>query len=159
MRKFKVLCDFGGGGFNDDDFMSREIIESETGDYDEIVKKAKALFTCDIQVDEAIEIFDTPLNDKYVLFDSADGFTYGVPVMVIAEKRAYKNCGQYNQDFGLSMINDTLPLFESSTKAIIDFAKQEVKWADVKNSIIQMRKKKEKISHDDEWLNNKFRVM
>lgn len=157
MRKFKVLCDFGGGGFNDDDFMSWVEVEAES--YEQAEEKARAKFNCDIDIDEIIDVFDTPLNDKYILFDSADGFTYGVPVMVIAEKRAYKNWGQYNQDFGLSMINDTLPLFESSVKAIIDFTKQEVKWADVKNSIIQMRKKKEKISHDDEWLNNKFRVM
>ncbi len=157
MRKFKVLCDFGGGGFNDDDFMSWEIVESETGDYDEIVAKAKALFTCEIEVDEAIEIFDTPLNNKYVLFDSADGFTYGVPVMFFAEKRAYRYCDEFEQDMGRSMIEDTLPLFESNPSEIIDFAKGNFNWDDVKNHAIKMeRKDKPKPDYQEEWLSNDF---
>ena len=41
LRKFKVLCDFGGGGFNDDDFMSWEIVESETGDYVDFLPSLK----------------------------------------------------------------------------------------------------------------------
>ena len=28
MRKFKVECDFGGGGFNDDDFISELFYEA-----------------------------------------------------------------------------------------------------------------------------------
>ena len=63
-----------------------------------------------------------------MLFDSADGFTYGVPVMFFAEKRAYRYCDKFEQDMGRSMIEDTLPLFESNPKEIIDFARGNVRY-------------------------------
>lgn len=159
MRKFKVLCDFGYGSFGDDEGSSWEIVESETGDYDEIVAKAKALFTCEIEVDEIIEIFDTPLNNQYVLFDSSDGFTYGVPVMFFSEKRAYRYWNEFNQDVGRSMIEDTLPLFESNPKEIIDYAKGNFNWDDVKNHAIKMeRKDKPKPNYQQEWLEKEFLI-
>ena len=155
MRKFKVECDFGGGGFNDDDYMSWEEVEAES--YEQAEEIARAKFTCEIDIGEILDVYDTPLNNKYVLFDSADGFTYGVPVMFFAEKRAYRYWDEFDQDVGRSMIEDTLPLFESNPSEIIDFAKGNFNWDDVKNNYIKMEKRnKPKPNYNDEWLNNDF---
>lgn len=159
MRKFKVLCDFGYGSFGNDEGSSWETIESETNDYDEIATKAKSLFTCDVDIEDIKEIFDTPLNDKHIFFDSADGFTYAVPVMKIAEKRASYYSHEFGNDEGLSMIEDTLPLFEADSFEIEDYAKNNMHWSDVERFALKLeRKDKPKPDYQDEWVNNKFTI-
>ena len=152
MRKFKVECLFDSFGGEDTHWQ-----EVEAENYEQAEEKARGMYSCDIDIGEILDIYDTPLNNKYVLFDSADGFTYGVPVMFFAEKRAYRYWNEFDQDVGRSMIEDTLPLFESNPSEIIDYAKGNFNWDDVKNHAIKLeRKDKPKPDYQEEWLDNEF---
>lgn len=154
MRKFKVECLFDSFGGEDTHWQ-----EVEAENYEQAEEKARSMYSCDIDIGEILDIYDTPLNNKYVLFDSVDGFTYGVPVMFFAEKRAYRYWNEFDQDVGRSMIEDTLPLFESNPSEIIDYAKGNFNWDDVKSQAIKMeRKDKPKPDYQDEWVNNKFTI-
>lgn len=84
-----------------------------------------------------------------------DGFTYGIPVMIIAEHRASKYAHEYGDDednFYRSMTEDTLPLFECDEDEIIDWAKSNMNFADVKDKA-HILKKKEDFDYEDVWVN------
>lgn len=85
MKKFKVIyCVYDGFG----DSKRFEIVEANNEDEaEEIVKN---MFNFDIEVDEIFDYFDTPLNDKHIYVDMPDGFTYVIPVMLVAEHKARK---------------------------------------------------------------------
>lgn len=148
MKKFKVIYDYHDGFSKNRNF---EIVEANNEDEaEEIVKN---MFNFDIEIDDIVYVFDTPLNDKLILIDMPDGFTYGVPVMLIAENRAWCYRNEFN-DFYESMVNDTLPLFECE-KEIIDWAKSNMNFADVKYKA-HVLKKKEDFDYEDVWVNGEM---
>lgn len=150
MRKFEVFY-YIFDGF--DVVKSSEIVEAN--DFDGAEKVILEKYGENANIIEIFDKFDTPLNDKLILIDMPDGFTYGIPVMVIAEDRASKYENEYgaNEDnFYLSMTEDTLPLFESNEKEIIDWAKSNMNFADVKDKA-HILKKKEDFDYEDVWAN------
>lgn len=155
MRKFKVECDLG-------DFVDENgihWIEVEAENEDEAIEKAQSQFRCEVDIREVIELYETPLNNKYVCFDSADGFTYAVPVIKIAENRARYYAHEFDGDERQSMIEDTLPLFQSNEREIFEWAKGNMNWDTVFDYVLVLEEKnKPKPDYQDEWVNNKFTI-
>lgn len=148
MKKFKVIYDCHDGFDKKRHF---EIVEANNEDEaEEIVQD---MHSCEIEVYDIVYVFDTQLNNKLILIDMPDNFTYGIPVMVIAENRAwyYRLRNEFN-DFYESMVKDTLPLFESDEDEIIDWAKSNMNFADVKDKA-HILKKKEDFDYEDVWVN------
>lgn len=66
-----------------------------------------------------------------------DGSIWAVPVEVIAKNRAEyyaKNDPAMEGDFGKSLREDTIPLFEGDFDEIEDWAKNNMEWMDVVDS-------------------------
>ena len=62
MRKFKVECLFDSFGGEDTHWQ-----EVEAENYEQAEEKARGMYSCDIDIGEILDIYDTPLNSKYVL--------------------------------------------------------------------------------------------
>lgn len=159
MRKFKIECSVNGFYFENGEDDLWEIVEANDYDHAEIV--ARSLFNCPIEIGEIFEIFDTPLNDQYLLVDMSDGFTYAIPAMFIVNKHAYSLViGQFTDDeVSEAILNQSLPLFENNPDEMIAWAKQNLKWKDVEREARQLlRKKEEEPDYEQEWKNNPFTV-
>lgn len=66
--------------------------------------------------------------------DMPDNSVWAVPVSVIARHRAtYYAEREYGGDIEESLADDTLPLFESDPLEIIDWAANNMDWADVQH--------------------------
>ena len=153
MRKFRVWCDVGGQGHDED----CDWVTVEANNEDEAEQKARAKFTCEIDVEDIVEMFDTDLNNKSIFVEMSDGYTYGVPVMTIAHHHASRRAKSFDNDIGLAMINSTIPLFEEDEYEIEDYAKNNMDWSDVEKDAIKLeRKDKPKPDYQDEWINNEF---
>ena len=152
MRKFKVTFRFA----YDRQLMS-QIVKAH--DYDEAEQQVIDMYDCDVEIDEIFDVFDTtPLAKKHIHIDMPDGFTYAIPVMVVAEHKASK-VTKYNGDlnFYQAMTTEVLPEFESNEYAIKDWAKNNMNWSDVEKHAIRLEKKKE-IDYQDAWVNGEMTI-
>lgn len=151
MKKFKVTFRFAHG---------RQIMSQivKAIDEDEAVQQVFDMYDDDIQIDEIFDVFDTPLATKYIHIDMPDNFTYAIPVMVIAEHKAFK-VTKYNGDlnFYQAMTTEVLPEFESDEYAIKDWAQNDMNWADVKKYAVRLEKKQE-IDYQDAWVNGEMTI-
>jgi hypothetical protein len=59
-----------------------------------------------------------------------DGSKWGVPVAMIARNRAENYADEFDGNVELSMLEDTLPLFESDPYEIQDWAVNNMNWSD-----------------------------
>ena len=62
-----------------------------------------------------------------------DTSVWEVPCHVIAENRAAYFQDDYGDDLMTSLLEDTAPLFESCTYEIMDWARNNMDWDDVKD--------------------------
>lgn len=60
-----------------------------------------------------------------------DGSKWDVPVIKIAEHRAEHYKSEYSGNLQFSLIEDTIPLFESDEYEIEDWAANNMDWSDV----------------------------
>ena len=67
---------------------------------------------------------------KYMTVEMPDGSKWGVPVMMIAENRATRYASEFGGSIERSLAEDTIPLFEASDYEIIDWAGNNMNWAD-----------------------------
>ena len=150
MKKFKVTFRF----HNDRQIMIQLV---KANDYDDAEKQVIDMYGDDILVDEIFDVFDTPLATKYIHIDMPDGFTYAIPVMVIAENKGYCIAKNYDDDFYAAMTEEVLPKFESLEYEIIDWAKNNMNWSDVEKHAIRLEKKRE-IDYHDVWVNGEMTI-
>ncbi len=150
MKKFKVTFRFA----HDRQLMSQLI---KADDYDDAEKKVIDMYNADIHIDEIFDVFDTPLATKHIHIGMPDGFTYAIPVMVIAENKGYCMAKYYDDDFYAAMTEEVLPEFESSKYEIIDWAKNNINWSDVEKHAIRLEKKQE-IDYQDVWVNGEMTI-
>lgn len=60
-----------------------------------------------------------------------DGSKYDVPISVIAKNRAENYADEFDGDVAMSLMEDTIPLFESDDYEIKDWAAGNMNWSDV----------------------------
>jgi len=65
---------------------------------------------------------------KMLSIEMPDGSKWGVPVEMIARHRATQYAHEFDGDVERSLIEDTLPLFESDDYAIKDWASNNMDW-------------------------------
>jgi len=106
------------------------------------------------------EVYDTPLFEKMLYLDMPDGRTYVLPVEVIARHRANHYAGsKFNNSFSDSLTNDTIPLFLNSDFEIVDWAQNNMNWADVKDrTFIAERKPPAECKFQEAWVNGDPKV-
>lgn len=68
-----------------------------------------------------------------------DKTVWGVPVMIIARDRAKNYADEFGGDVEKSLSEDTVPLFEGDEFEIIDWAKNNMNWVDVKEHATKLR--------------------
>lgn len=67
---------------------------------------------------------------KYMTVEMPDGSKWGVPIDMIAIDRAKYYASEFGGDIKRSMLEDTIPLFESDEYAIQDWAVGNMDWSD-----------------------------
>ncbi len=102
-------------------------------------------------LDDCFEIVEHELFKKRLIVTMSDSSKWSVPVEIIARDRADHYKGEFNDDLAESLRNDTLPLFESDSYEIHDWASNSMNWDDVKAHAICI--KKADIDFDDGWVN------
>ena len=128
----------------------------EASNYDEAEEKVLAMYGNSIDIDEIYVRFESPLNDKHIYIDMPDGFTYAIPAMVVAQNKASKvsaKTGEIDYDVMVPILDD----FESNEQHILDYAKAELHWKDVKDKARRLKKKQD-IDYEFFWKNNDLRV-
>lgn len=90
-----------------------------------------------------------------------DGSLWSVPVEVIARSRAEWYAKEYDGTFEerveLSLKNDTLPLFESDTYEIHDWAANNMNWEDVASHATRLSGPSP-VDYQDGWCNGAWKV-
>ena len=128
----------------------------EASNYDEAEEKVLAMYGNSIDIDEIYVRFESPLNDKHIYIDMPDGFTYAIPAMVVAQNKASKvsvKTGELDYDVMVPILDD----FESNDQHILDYAKAELHWKDVKDKARRLKKKQD-IDYEYFWKNNDLRI-
>lgn len=67
---------------------------------------------------------------KYMTVEMPDGSKWGVPVEMIARNRAAHYASEFDGDVERSLADDTIPMFESSSYEIEDWAANQMDWSD-----------------------------
>lgn len=68
---------------------------------------------------------------KMLVIDLPDGSKWGVPLEMIARDRAKHYAKEFDGDIERSLAEDTLPLFESDSFEVEDWASNNMNWSDV----------------------------
>lgn len=111
-------------------------------------------------LDDCVEVVEHELFSKHLYIDMPDGMTYGVPVELIARNRAeYYAHKEYDGDVAESLRDDTLPLFESNSYEIHDWAANNMDWSEVKGKAIMLTKKVPVSDFQDAWCNAKYTLI
>jgi hypothetical protein len=76
---------------------------------------------------------------KFMTLTLPDGSVWGVPIDMIALHRAKNYAREFDGDVQKSLNEDTLPLFESDTYAIHDYAAGNMNWSDFDGHQQQLR--------------------
>lgn len=102
---------------------------------------------------------------KHELFKSGivsimpNGYTYCIPVETIARNRSKQMTSGDPDEIAEHMLSDTIPLFLTDKKQIINWAKQ-IPWLDIENNR-HVIKKPQKVSMNDLqafWINNEVKI-
>lgn len=97
------------------------------------------------------------MKETYVIKFS-NGIEYLIPVIEIARDRAKHYAHEYNDNIEKSLAEDTIPLFEENEDEIIDWAKDNMKFADVcKFATVCSREVKP--NFEQEWINNDVKLL
>lgn len=67
---------------------------------------------------------------RYMTVKMQDGSIWGVPVEMIARDRATHYASEFEGDVEKSLVEDTIPFFESSDYEIQDWAVNNMNWSD-----------------------------
>lgn len=163
MKKFKLtwlqrICDEDGYTLYHEN--KSQIIEAENEDKAcEIWEQENETNENQNGLDDCIEVVEHPLFSKHLIVTMPDGLDYGVPIEVIARNRAEHYAKEFNHDITRSLIEDTLPLFESDEYEIHDWAANNMNFSDVKDQTIILKKKVEKVDYEDAWCNGEWKVV
>lgn len=162
MKKFKLTWDERVTD-HDDDFLYMEeksqIIEAENEDAAcDQWEKENEHNEYQNGLSDCVEVVEHPLFKKHMLIDMPDGLTYGIPIEFIARHRAQ----YYARDFGgneiKSLLEDTVPLFESDNFEIRDWASNNMNWSDVERHAITLKKKVSDGDFQESWVNGEYRI-
>lgn len=97
------------------------------------------------------------LDKRYrITFENGD--IWEIPVEVIARNRAeyYANaCKGFNGDVNKSLLEDTIPLFESDDYEIQDWAQNNMNWEDVEEVAFFVGRDDDVFIYQDMWINPK----
>lgn len=85
-----------------------------------------------------------------------DCSVWSVPVLEIAKNRAREYAHEFGNHEEQSLIEDTIPLFESDDYEIIDWASNNMDWSDVKDFAVCI--KPSTIDFKEGWLNGNKKV-
>lgn len=75
---------------------------------------------------------------KYMTVEMPDGSKWGVPVEMIARKRAEYYASEFDGDVERSLAEDTIPLFERSDYEILDWAVNQMNWKDFDGNQVKL---------------------
>ena len=87
-----------------------------------------------------------------------DGSVWGVPVDVIARNRAENYAGEFGDDVGRSLAEDTGPLFDEDDYEIQDWAANNMNWDDVAAHATKLREPPAP-DYQEGWVNGEKRVV
>lgn len=74
-----------------------------------------------------------PINDKRLCVTMPNGDRYAIPIAFIAMHRAMNYKHEFDGSEARSLNEDTLPLFQQDNWEIIDWARNNLNWKDVKH--------------------------
>ena len=76
---------------------------------------------------------------KYMTVKMPDGSIWGVPVEMIAKKRAEHYASEFGGDVQRSLDEDTLPMFERDEYEIQDWAVNNMNWTDFEGHQVKIK--------------------
>lgn len=148
MKKYKVTYGIGG-------YMSTII---EANDEDHACDLFDEEYPDENGAHDCFEHLEHQLFKKYMLVDMPDNLTYGIPVELIARNRAEHYKDDFGDDLIVSLLEDTIPLFESHDREIHDWAANNMNWKDVKNHTITLKRKTSDSEFQEQWVNGSYIV-
>jgi hypothetical protein len=87
-----------------------------------------------------------------------DGSEWAVPVAVIARHRAaYYAAREFGGDVERSLAEDTMPLFETDSYEVHDWAANNMRWEMVKDHARQVEPAAV-LDFEEDWCNGRYRV-
>ncbi|WP_445344797.1 hypothetical protein [Acinetobacter bohemicus] len=95
--------------------------------------------------------------DKNYVVEMEDGSKWAVPVRIIAESRASYYADADDISVEESLNDDTVPLFESSTYEIHDWAANNMNWKDVVKHAFQISPPE--VDYEDGWVNGSYEIL
>lgn len=87
-----------------------------------------------------------------------DGLKYAVPVELIARSRAEHYKAEFDNDVIRSLLEDTIPLFDSDDYEVHDWAVNNMNWDDVKIHSTALKKKVSDDEFQEQWVNGEYEV-
>jgi len=78
------------------------------------------------------------MSDMYLRVTMPDGSQWDVPVATIARNRAAAYADEFDGNLARSLMEDTMPLFESDPSEIRDWAEGNMNWSDVSADAIRV---------------------
>lgn len=160
MKKFKLtwdqrICDDMGDTLYFEE--KSQIIEAENVDAAcDIWEKENKHNDGQNGLDSCVEVVEHELFKKLLIVTMPDSSEYGVPIELIARNRAEHYKDEFNDDVAESLREDTLPLFESSSYEIHDWAANNMNLSDVESDAILI--KKADVDFQDGWVNGDWKV-
>lgn len=110
-------------------------------------------------LEDCVEVVDHPLLSKHMMINMPDGLIYGVSIETIARHRAEYYAGKdFDGDNTKSLVEDTLPLFESDESEIRDWASNNMNWSDVERHSIVLKKNVSKEEFQEAWVNGEYKI-
>ena len=148
MKKYKVT--FGIGGYRS------ILIDAKNEDH------ACDLFNEDYPeengVHDCFEHLEHDFFKKNIFINMPDGLKYAVPVELIARDRAEHYKDEFDNDVTRSLLEDTIPLFESNDYEVHDWAANNMNWDDVKIHSTALKKKVSDDEFQEQWVNGEYEV-
>ena len=95
---------------------------------------------------------------KYLAVTQADGSEWGVPVEMIALNRATHYASEFDGDVERSLNEDTLPLFESDSFEVKDWASNNMNWDEFGGHQIKL-KDADSGNFQEAWMNGEKRIV
>jgi hypothetical protein len=95
---------------------------------------------------------------KDLVVTMPDGSQWAVDVMIIARHRAaYYAPREFDGDLWRSLREDTLPLFESDSYEVHDWAANNMNWEDARHAAYQIRPAPA-VNYQEGWVNGEWCV-
>ncbi len=95
--------------------------------------------------------------NKHLLVTMPDKSIWSVSVNVVALNRAEYYKADFFNHIAKSLMEDTIPLFESDDFEIIDWAKNNMNWSDVVDHATRIEPS-EQIDYNEGWINGDMKV-